>query len=132
MQGAVEPEAAQVETAMAMVPSGNGTGGEGNLGKSEKEVQPPRLSAIRTVSRKLAFAQNALVMEPEWQRRLQRLANAIVRGAGAGFCLRGGINLVRCSALFCFVYQPSRNSRIYLWCLPLSFSCNMYHDDGFD
>jgi hypothetical protein len=48
----------------------------------------------RAMSKTLRFSLEGGDLEPEWERRLERFANAIVRGAGTGFCLRGGLNLV--------------------------------------
>ena len=47
------------------------------------------------MSKSLRFSLDGGDPESEWERRLERFANAVVRGAGTGFCLRGGLNLVR-------------------------------------
>lgn len=101
MQSAAEPEVAAAESALAMIPapsalkhrSSSGDGNGGDRSSSGASGNGPE----RKLSKVLTFSPHALVIQPEWERRLQRLANAIVRGAGAGFCLRGGLNLVRTS-----------------------------------
>ena len=50
----------------------------------------------RAMSKTLRFRLDGGDPESEWERRLERFANAVVRGAGTGFCLRGGLNLVGC------------------------------------
>mmetsp|Transcript_5717 Transcript_5717/g.16345 ORF Transcript_5717/g.16345 Transcript_5717/m.16345 type:complete len:591 (+) Transcript_5717:231-2003(+) len=98
MQSAAEPEVAAAESALAMIPapsalkhrSSSGDGNGGDRSSSGASGNGPE----RKLSKVLTFSPHALVIQPEWERRLQRLANAIVRGAGAGFCLRGGLNLV--------------------------------------
>ena len=44
---------------------------------------------------RFSLAPASVMDQPEWERRIERFTNAVVRGAGAGFCLRGGLNLVR-------------------------------------
>lgn len=48
----------------------------------------------RTTSKTLRFSLHDARLEPEWQRRMERFANAVVRGAGTGLCLRGGLSAV--------------------------------------
>jgi hypothetical protein len=99
MMSVVEPEASKVEACMALMPvvGDDGASGDVDASKDEKAAQSSSLGPLikRKASRTLHFAQHALELQPEWQRRVNRLANAIIRGAGAGFCLRGGINFVR-------------------------------------
>lgn len=83
---------------MALMPvvGNDGASGDVDASKDEKAAQSSSLGPLikRKASRTLHFAQHALELQPEWQRRVNRLANAIIRGAGAGFCLRGGINFL--------------------------------------
>jgi hypothetical protein len=53
----------------------------------------------RAMSKTLRFSLDGGDPESEWERRLERFASAVVRGAGTGFCLRGGLNLVGCQPM---------------------------------
>ncbi len=58
----------------------------------------PKVDMPRTTSKTLRFSLHDAHLEPEWQRRLERFANAVVRGAGTGLCLRGGLSAVSAGA----------------------------------
>lgn len=58
-------------------------------------LQTYRFASKLTIGFVNRFSLEGGDLEPEWERRLERFANAVVRGAGTGFCLRGGLNMVR-------------------------------------
>lgn len=95
MQSVAEPEVAQAEAALSAIPAPSALVRRNGSGGSASPESPSRASPNRKSSKTLSFSLQSLAIQPEWERRLQRLANAIIRGAGAGFCLRGGLNLVR-------------------------------------
>lgn len=75
----------------------------------------------RAMSKTLRFSLDGGDPESEWERRLERFANAVVRGAGTGFCLRGGLNLVGFQSR-ATVHLTRRKCAALTLCYTISFS----------